>query len=304
MYNRAQPIAIQDVLRYLLSALETPACRGKIYEIGGGSVLTYAQTMSIYARLRGLRRRTITLPGLPVDLMAVVAGILTPVPTRIARPLLGGMRSNSVVRTDSARRDFPQVKPISYEASVSLALERLSPGSLVFVFVNDASSFTMRREGFFIEGQQVRLQAGANAVYRVVTGLGGRHGWLYLDWMWKLRGWFDRLIKGPGLRGRRADDDLVEGDVLDFYRVEALEKNTWVRLKSELKAPGLGWMEWRIHPQPEGDVILSQIAYFAPRGATGFLYWYLLLPVHRLVFAGLIKAIALRAAEMRDSGSK
>jgi uncharacterized protein YbjT (DUF2867 family) len=304
MHNRSQPIAIQDVLKYLLLALETPACRGKIYEIGGESVLTYAQTMSIYARLRGLNRRLLTLPGLPVDLMALVAGILTPFPARIARPLLGGMRANSVVRTDSARRDFPKVRPISYEASVSLALELLSPGSLGYVWENGASSFEMKREGFFMEGRQIWLKVGTGAVYRAVTGLGGRRGWLYLDWLWKLRGWFDRLIKGPGLRGRRVEDDLVEGDVLDFYRVEALEKNTLVRLKSELKAPGLGWMEWRIHPQPEGDVFLSQIAYFAPKGAIGFLYWYLLLPVHRLVFAGLIKALARRAAEMQDLRSK
>jgi uncharacterized protein YbjT (DUF2867 family) len=300
MYNLTQPIAIQNVMEYLLSALEFPACQGKIYEIGGESVLSYVQTMSLYARLRGLKRRTITLPGLPLDLMAAVAGIITPIPSRIARPLLGGMRGNSVVHSRSAERDFPGIHPMDYETAVSMALERLSPGCLETVWENNAPSFRIRQEGFFVEGQQIRLQVRPESVYRAVTGLGGRHGWLYLNGLWKLRGLFDRLVGGPGLRGRTADDDLVEGDELDFYRVEALEKDRLVRLQAELKAPGLGWMEWRIRPQPEGHIFLSQIAYFAPKGAPGFLYWYLLLPVHHLVFAGLLKALTRRAVDIQN----
>ena len=109
----------------------------------------------------------------------------------------------------------------------------------------------------------------------------------------------DKLVGGPGLRERRSPGELVKGDVLGFYRVDALETNRWVRLKAELKAPGLGWMEWRIRVLPEGDVSISQIAYFAPFGAHGFLYWYMLLPIHRLVFAGLLKAIISRAGEHR-----
>ncbi len=297
IHNRTQPIAIQNVLEYLLSALDLPASRGKIYEIGGGSVLTYAQTMSLYACLRGLKRTAIILPGFPLDLMAVVAGLITPVPARIARPLLGGMRTDSVVRTRSAQSDFPDIHPMDYETAVSLALERLSPDCLESAWKNSASSFRIKQEGFFVEGRQVRLQVQPESVYRAVTGLGGSHGWLYLNGLWKLRGFFDRLVGGPGLRGRRMDDDLIKGDVLDFYRVELLEKDRLVRLQAELKAPGLGWMEWRIRPQPGGDVSLTQIAYFAPRGAPGFLYWYLLLPFHRLVFSGLLKAVARRAAD-------
>ena len=302
MYNRSQPIAIQDVLEYLLLALETPACRGKIYEIGGGSVLTYAQAMSIYARLRGLKRWMLALPGLPVDLMAVVAGILTPVPTRIARPLLGGMRSNSVVRTDSARRDFSKVKPVSYESAVKQALEHLSPACMETGWENVASSFRIKREGFFIEGRHLHLDSPPEVVYRVFAGLGGRGGWLYLNGLWKLRGFLDRLVGGPGLRGRRSQEQLVEGDPVDFYRVEALEPDRMVRLRAELKAPGLGWMEWRVQPISEGGVWLSQLAYFAPKGTLGFLYWYGLLPVHRLVFGGLLKAIARRAGAGQVTG--
>jgi uncharacterized protein YbjT (DUF2867 family) len=292
-----QPIAIQNVLDYLTSALENQACRGKIYEIGGKDVLRYADTLYIYARLRGLKRWLIALPGIPVKMLAALASVLTPVPARIAGPLLEGMRGDSVVCNDSAKQDFPLIQPIGYKDSVSLALDRLSPSCLESPWENGTSSFTIKQAGFFIEGQQIRLRVQPESVYRVITGLGGKHGWLTLNGLWKLRGFFDRLVGGPGLRGRRLDNDLIEGDVLDFYRVEKLESNRLVRLRAELKAPGLGWMEWRIRPQTKGDVLVSQVAYFAPKGATGFLYWYLLLPVHHLVFAGLLKAIGRRATQ-------
>ena len=293
--NRTQPIAIQNVLDYLLAALENPDSHGKIYEIGGRDILTYAETISVYARLRGLKRRVIVIPGLPVDLMARFVGLLTPIPTRIAGPLLEGMCSDSVVQDESAKRDFPQIHSIDYETSVSIALERLSPGYLETGWENGASSFRIKQAGFFIEGQRIRLTIQPGVAFRVITGLGGRAGWLYLNPLWKLRGFFDRLVGGPGLRGRKTGHDLVVGDVLDFYRVEALENDRLMRLKAELKAPGQGWMEWRLEPDPEAGVSVTQIAYFAPKGLSGFLYWYVLLPVHRLVFTGLIKAIARHA---------
>jgi uncharacterized protein YbjT (DUF2867 family) len=295
MHNRTQPIAIQNVLDYLVAALENPISRGKIYEIGGRDVLTYAGTISVYARMRGLQRRIIVFPGMSVNLLAHLAGRVTPVPARIAGPLLGGMRSDSVVHDDAASRDFPHIQPLDYETSVRQALERLEPACLETGLENGASSFRIKQEGFFIEGQRIHIDARPETAYRVITGLGGRDGWLYLDGLWKLRGFFDRLVGGPGLRGRKTKAALSGGDILDFYRVEALEPNRLMRLRAELKAPGLGWMEWRIRPLPAGAVTLTQIAYFAPRGVPGFLYWYLLLPVHRLVFAGLLRSIARRA---------
>jgi uncharacterized protein YbjT (DUF2867 family) len=300
IYKRAQPIAIQNVLDYLVAALEDPVARGKIYEIGGKDVLTYAGTISVYARLRGLKRRIIPVPGMPVSLLAQVAGMVTPVPARIAGPLLGGMRAESVVHDDTAARDFPQIQPLDYEASARLALEHLAPASLESGWENGAESFRIKQEGFFIEGQNISIKARPEAVYRLIASLGGRRGWLYGNSLWKLRGFFDRLVGGPGLRGRTSADTLAVGDILDFYRVETLEPDRLVRLKAELKAPGLGWMEWQIRPQLEGGASLIQIVYFAPKGVSGFLYWYLLLPVHRLVFAGLLRAIARQAGETQD----
>jgi len=300
MHNHTQPISIQNVLDYLLTALNNQTCRGKIYEIGGKDVLTYAETMSIYARLRGLRRRIITLPGMPVKFMAHLAGIFTPVPTRIASPLLGGMRTDSVVRDEAANRDFPQIHPLNYEASVAMALEHLSPVNLEPIRDNGLSSFRIKREGFFIENQKIRLEAGTEQVYRAVSGMGGKSGWLYLNGLWQLRGFLDRLVGGPGLRGRSSESTLSENDVVDYYRVEAIEPGQMLRLKAELKSPGQGWMEWRTMPGGAGT-ILSQTAFFAPRGMLGFVYWYLLWPVHTLVFTGLIREIARRARELKDS---
>ena len=295
IYNHTQPIAVQNVLDYLLSAMDVQSCRGKIYEIGGQDVLTYADVMSVYACLRGLRRRIIALPGISMDFMSRLAGILTPVPAEIAGPLLGGMRSDSVVRDNLAQQDFPQIQSLDYETSVSMALECMSPGNLESVWENRVSGFRIKREGFFIEGQGTRVRVNPETVYRVIVGLGGRRGWLYMNGLWKLRGFLDRLLGGPGLRGRRDDGFLIEGDILDFYRVEALEPRQRLLLRAEMKAPGLGWMEWRIAEKLGGEVLLTQIAYFAPHGFLGFLYWYILLPVHRLVFNGLIKAIVRQA---------
>jgi uncharacterized protein YbjT (DUF2867 family) len=300
IYNRTQPVAVQNVLEYLIAALDNPDCLGKIYEIGGKDILTYAEVIFIYARLRGLKRRIFVLPGMSVNLMGQMAGIFTPIPAKIARPLLGGMRSDSVVQTDTARLDFPNVHPLSFDKSISVALENLSPGNFESIWENTESEFRVKREGFFVEGQRVRSPVAPGSAWRAITTLGGRRGWLYMDWLWKFRGLLDSAVGGPGLRGRKKDAPLIEGDVLDYYRVEVLEPGQRMRLKSELKAPGGGWMEWRIKEQPEGDVLITQVAYFAPHGSLGFLYWYILLPVHHLVFTGLLRAINRQANEIQS----
>jgi uncharacterized protein YbjT (DUF2867 family) len=301
--NRVQPIAIQDVLNYLLAALETPTCWGQVYEIGGADVMTYADTMLGYARQRGLKRRLLMLPAISLWLMAYGVDRLTPVPASIAGPLIEGMRSDSVVRDGSARRVFPYIQPLGYQRAVSDALSQLSPAQIEPVWDNGMNSVKIiRHEGFFIEFRQISLETRPEAVYCAFTGMGGKCGWLYLDRLWRLRGLLDRLCGGPGMRGRRDEEELREGDVVDFYRVEALEPGEMMRLKAELRAPGAGWMEWSVRPQTAGRVLLSQTAFFAPKGVLGFLYWYLLYPVHRLVFAGLVRKIARRASEIQRTG--
>jgi len=293
--SRNQPVATQNVLDYLLSALDTPACRGKVIEIAGPEVYTYAGIMLTYARLRGLKRRFLTLPFIPLGFMAFWVGKMTPVPASIAKPLIDGMRSDSILREDIARQIFPNIQPIGYIQAVQHSLEQLKPEYLE-PFWNEGGkpAIQLKHKGFLIDHRQIQIKAPSEAVYHIVTSLGGENGWLYADWLWRLRGWLDRLAGGPGLRGRPQVREAIVGNMIDFYRVEEINPGHKIRLYSELKAPGDGWMEWQVKPV-DGGSLLSQTAYFAPKGLAGFLYWYLLDPIHRLVFGGLIRSIAWKA---------
>ena len=298
--NRAQPISIQNVLDYLLAALESKAGRGQVFEIGGRDVMTYAETMLVYARLRGFKRRLLTLPNIPIGLMAYLVDKLTPIPNSIAYPLIDGMRSDSVVRDGAARQFFPHVQLLDYKTAVYDALHNLSPTQVMPVWDNGKDLVrVVKHEGFFIEVHQIRLDTRPEALFRAFTRLGGKHGWLYLNSLWQLRGLFDRLLGGPGMRGRRDGESLNEGDKVDFYSVEALVPDRMARLRAELKAPGLGWMEWRVKPEPAGGALFSQLVFFAPKGVLGFLYWYGLYPIHHLVFKGLFKQIKQKAGQIQ-----
>jgi uncharacterized protein YbjT (DUF2867 family) len=290
--NRSQPVAAGNVIDYLLATLDTPAARGGVYEIGGTDVLTYAETILTYARLRGLRRRLFILPYIPVGFMAWWVDRLTPVPKSIARPLIEGLSSDSVVRDDRARRDFPHIHPLDYRTAVQVALAQLEPARIEPVWKDGGRlAVTVKHEGFFVDCRRARLQAEAPQVFQAVCAMGGRNGWPYANWLWQARGLLDRLAGGPGMRGRRHAERLQPGEIVDFYRVEAFEPGCSLRLRSELKAPGQGWMEWRLEMEAEA-AWLVQTAYFAPRGLPGFLYWRLLRPLHVLVFRGLLKNLA------------
>jgi uncharacterized protein YbjT (DUF2867 family) len=290
--NHAQPIAIENVVDYLLAALESPAGSSRVYEIGGPQAMRFGETMLAYAKLRGLKRRLIALPVLPLPLMAFMVDKLTPVPGSMASPLIDGMRGDSLVQDDAARRDFPHIRLIPYQEAVRAALGRLTPEQLdPAALAGSYSSRTIKQAGFMIDARQIPLDLPAEAVYAAIAGLGGKRGWLYLDWLWTLRGWLDRLLGGPGMRGRPDGNELRLGSLIDFYTVDALEPGRLLRLRAELKAPGLGWMEWRVTPRAEGGATLAQTAYFAPKGLGGFAYWYLLAPLHRAVFGGLVRRI-------------
>jgi hypothetical protein len=152
-------------------------------------------------------------------------------------------------------------------------------------------------EGMILERRQQMVAAPAAAVYQSFARLGGARGWLYMDWTWQLRGSVDRLFGGVGMRrGRRDPDDLRAGDPLDFWRVEQVEPGRLIRLRAEMRVPGRAWLEFKVAPQPDGRTLLSQTAFFEPKGLWGLLYWYALYPVHSLIFSGLIREIARQAA--------
>jgi uncharacterized protein YbjT (DUF2867 family) len=295
--NRAQPIAATNVIDYLAAALDHPERRGGIYEMGGPEVMQYADAMLRYARRRGLGRWLFTLPGIPIALMARCVDWLTPVPYSIATPLVGGLQSDSVVLDDSALQAFPEVKLIRYEQAVDASLADLTPARLERVWEGAGQdAVRMKHEGFLIDYRCITVNAPPEATYRVITSLGGEKGWPYANWLWRLRGWIDRLVnprKSAAAPYRKEDaqrQELTIGDELSTYRVEELQPGRRMRLYSLLRAPGEGWMEWSI----DGSR-MTQTAFFAPRGLPGFLYWTLLSPFHRLVFRGLIRAIKRRS---------
>ncbi len=293
--NLSQPIAAGDVIAYLLAALETPACRGEVIEIGGPTCMSYAENLLAYARHRGLQRALVTLPYLPLPLMARGVGLLTPVPPAIAHPLIEGLKAPSIVQDDKAARLFPHIRPMDYSSALREALQGLTPEGVELLYDPAKPVQTFKQDGFLLDVRQVEIEAAPEAVFRLLTSLGGQRGWLFADFLWKARGGLDRLVGGPGLRGR--PEVLATGEVVDFYRVQAIEPPRRLLLYSELRAPGQGWMEWRLQPQG-ASTRLTQIAWFAPRGLPGFLYWYVLAPFHRFVFAGLLRALARRSRQM------
>lgn len=304
LYTRAQPIAICNVLDYLVTALETPASIGQVVEIGGADVVTYGDMLCGYAKARGLKRWLVPVPVLTPRLSSYWVHLVTPVPAAIAQPLIQGLRNDVVVRDDSARRLFPSIKPMNYDTAVRLALANLERGHVETAWSDAVASSQgdvtpvqlTTQEGMILERRQCVVAAPAEAVFRSFSQLGGATGWLYFDWAWQLRGALDRLLGGVGLRrGRRDPHEVRVGDAVDFWRVEAVEPGRLLRLRAEMKVPGRAWLEFRAEPRAEGQTVLSQTAFFASRGLSGLLYWYLLYPIHALIFSGMIQALARRA---------
>jgi len=304
VYTRIQPIGIVDTLNYLVSALDTPESGGEIIEIGGAEVMTYRDMMFGYARARGLRRWMIPVPVLTPHLSSYWVHWVTPIPSDIARPLIEGLRNEVIVRDDTARKLFPHIQPMNFATAVSRTLEKLVASEVETSWADalvssqpvDVPAVLATHEGMMLESRQQIVAASPAAVFRAFTGMGGATGWLYFNWAWRLRGLADRLVGGVGMRrGRRHPKDLRIGDALDFWRVEAVETDRLLRLRAEMKVPGLAWLQFKAEPLEDGKTQLSQIAFFAPKGLFGLLYWYGLYPIHSLIFSGMIRRLAERA---------
>lgn len=304
VYTRTQPIGIRDVLDYLAAALANTASTGRIIEIGGADVVTYGDMMMIYAEVRELRRWLVPVPVLTPRLSSLWVNLVTPIPSNVARPLVEGLRNENIVRDQSAAELFPAIRPAGYRTSVKRALDRLQASNIETTW-SDALGTSLRdvapvilttHEGMIVERRQRVVRTSPSESFKVFMGLGGKRGWLASNWAWKIRGFADRMIGGIGMRrGRRHADELRVGDALDFWRVEAVEADRLLRLRAEMKVPGQAWLQFQATPLEDGGTLLSQSAFFAPRGLAGWLYWYALYPVHRIIFSGLIDEIAARA---------
>ena len=276
--TRTQPIAIDDVLAYLRAALDLPDGRGAVFEIGGPEVVSYGEMMRDYARLRRLRRLLIPVPVLTPRLSGLWLGLVTPAQARVGRALVEGLRNPTVVRSPAAGETF-DIEPMPLREAFMRALEE------------DAANQHK------IDTRLVVVDAPPAQAFAPIRRIGGGTGWYFGDALWRLRGWLDGWLGGAGMpRHRRDPDACAVGDVIDGWRVEAYEPDRLLRLAAGLKLPGRGWLEFRVAPLGEGErSLIRQTATFDPRGVTGRLYWYGVLPLHALIFRGLLRRIARRA---------
>jgi uncharacterized protein YbjT (DUF2867 family) len=298
--TRCQPIAIDNILDYLLAGLTTSLPSNEVYEIGGPDVLTYAQIIQGYAQTRGLRRHMFTLPFLNTPVLAYGARLFTPLPSPYLHILIDGMRSEVVVGDPSAHQLFaPQ--QITYKEAVKLALQRRGTGQAESFWQGSPAGLGpgvdhLDVEGMFIEQRRTVINASPEAVYSIVEQVGGKRGWYYANWLWQLRGLIDQLAGGQGMRrGRRDPLHAHLGDVLDCWRVEAVQPGVRLRLFFEMKAPGPAWLQFEVLPHAAGGALLVITAFFEPHGLAGLGYWYALYPFHLLIFKGMSAAIKRRA---------
>jgi len=302
-FSQAQPIAIRDVLFYLIDALDTPESVGRLIEIGGPTRLTYAEMLLEYATERNLKRYLIRLPVNAPRLSAYWVHMVTPLHWRLVAPLIEGLRAKLIVRDETAKKLFPQVKPIDFRTAVHLALGRIQRDNVetswsdaLVTVAGDIKPYKFTVEdGMYIETRQVLLDLKPETVFRSYMGIGGERGWMYMDWAWGMRGWMDKAVGGVGLRrGRRHPDEVRVGESLDFWRVEEVQPNRLLRLRAEMKLPGKAWLEFKSEAQ-NGKTLFTVTAYFAPHGLFGFLYWYAMWLPHRFIFDGLTNRLASRA---------
>lgn len=306
--TRSQPVAINDVLLYLVAALERPLTESRVYEIGGADIMTYREMMLRYAELRDLKRRVIVVPFFTARLSSYWVHLVTPISARLAQPLILGLHNEVIVRNHAALREFSEIDPLGFDTAVLRALDRygtIGPATTwfdAFDVQRLSPKFSGVREGMLID-RRVRISnAGPRQIASVFTQLGGKRGWLYGDSLWKLRGLLDWAVGGIGLRrGRRSATHLRIGDAIDFWRVDAYEPDRLLRLRAEMKLPGTAWLEFAADTLNDGRTRLTQTAFFEPRGLFGFLYWYAVAPFHGLIFGRMASQIALLAERAPSS---
>ncbi len=272
-----QPIAIDDVLTYLMAALDLPDTRDRVFEIGGPEVVSYGDMMREYARLRGLRRLLVPVPVLTPHLSGLWLALVTPAQARIGRALVDGLKNPTIVRSADANTAFG-VQPMTLRDSF---VKAIGEGA---------------KQRLKVDTRVVTVDVSAELAFEPVRRIGGATGWYFGNILWTARGWLDERLGGIGMhRGRRDPDCCVVGDVIDAWTVDEYEPDRRLRLSADLKLPGRGWLEFEVTPLPGGRSSIRQTAAFDPRGVLGSAYWYAIYPVHALLFRGLLRRIAQRA---------
>lgn len=308
--TRIQPIGVRDVLRYLVGSARMPADVDREFDIGGPEILTYREMMRRYAVVAGLRHRVvIPVPVLTPRLSSHWIGIVTPVPASLARPLTESLRHEVVCHEHDIARYVPDTpnSPLPFDQALALALRMVREAQVATRWSSaslpGAPSDPLPTDpdwaggSLYRDEREVRVKASTGSLWKVIEGIGGDNGWYSFPLAWAVRGWLDRFSGGVGLRrGRRDAERLRVGDSLDFWRVEEIEPGRLLRLRAEMRLPGLAWLEMRSETDAEGHTLYRQRALFHPRGLPGHAYWWSVAPFHAVVFGGMARNIT-QAAE-------
>ncbi len=302
--NPVQPLAVKNVLEYLVEAIESEPLG--VVDIGA-NVLPFVEMMKKFAEVRGLKRLIVPVPVLSPLLSGLWVGLITPIPNKLAIPLVKGIINPVVADTAKAEKYFPHIKPINYKEAVEMALKKIEQRATETRWSSSLGKSEIYqltdKEGMFKEVRTVLTDASPESVFKSFTSIGGEKGWLAWNWAWKLRGWFDSLIGGPGLsRGRRHPSEINIGEVLDFWRVEDIKENRLLLLRAEMKVPGQAWLQFEAIPKGE-KTQLVQTAMYAPKGFLGFAYWYAMFPAHLFLFSKMAQNIAKGAEVYEGTGN-
>ncbi len=304
---KAQPIAIEDVIAYLMAALELSAGQSVVFEIGGPDQVSYGEIMQAYARQCGLRRWMIPVPVLTPRLSSLWLGLVTPIYARVGRKLIESMKNPTLVCDRSALTTFG-IRPRGLREAIERALHHESREFALTSWSDALSSggktpswggvrFGMR----LVDSRTIQVSVPPALAFAPIQRIGGSNGWYFASFLWQVRGFFDLLIGGVGLRrGRRDPHTVAAGDALDFWRVESFEPNRRLNLVAEMKVPGRAWLQFEVEPTSRGSRI-RQTAIFDPAGLAGLFYWYTLYPIHYCIFKGMLHEIA--AIAERESGA-
>ncbi|OYP37720.1 SDR family oxidoreductase [Rhodopirellula sp. MGV] len=303
--TETQPIAIRDVLRYLVTCLQVPETSGRTIDIGGKDIMTYENVMQITASKLGLGRRTIVpVPVLTPKLSSLWIGLVTPVNSRIARPLAEGLRNRTVCRNKDALRLMPG-ECLGIEEAIEAAVGRTRDG---LIETRWSTAGEMPHDPDWAGGatmqdkREIQVNGSLEATFAEIKSIGGQHGYWGAGPLWSLRGWMDQLVGGPGLRrGRRHPTELHYGEALDFWRVTKLDLNRQLRLRAEMWLPGDAELDFTVRPITSDSTQVEMTARFRPRGLMGLAYWYSVYPLHGFVFPVMLRGIK-RAVESRSGG--
>ena len=298
VHTLSQPIAIEDVIEYLVGALNLKPNESGIFEIGGAEQASYGDIMSAYASQRNLKRVMISVPVLTPRLSSLWLGLITPVYARVGRKLVESLRNQTVVEDPRAVSVFP-VQPLGLADAIGRALVNEDQEFAETRWCDAVSSSGHTRPGGspvygnrIVDSRQRSVPVAPHVAFAPIRRIGGDAGWYGVNWLWRLRGALDLLIGGPGMRrGRRDPKQPTIGETLDFWRVEAYEPNQVLRLSAEMRVPGRAWLQFEVQPTEYGSQI-RQTAEFDPRGFLGLAYWYCLFPLHHVIFERMLGQIA------------